>query len=536
MSLALLSTRVFTGDPERPWAEAIGITDNLIVAVGSNQTVKDVLGSGKIEIYELPGRLVTPGLVDAHCHFSHLGLSLLRIDLSDQPSLADCIRLVARKASTAAVGEWLIGQGWNQFKWRDPKEPDRQDLDRAAPDHPAIMYRACGHSAWVNTKALHLAGITRDTPDPPGARIERDPKTGEPTGLLREAGGLVERVMPKPGPEDWQAAILASQQAAFRFGLTQVHTFESLSRWEAMKSLEDEGGLKIRVHHSIQAGDLNRPIPDAFRTGYGSERLWVGHVKLFADGSLGSGTALLHEPYSDDAELGGIAVTPVDDMAESIKQAYGHGFDIAVHAIGDRATSNCLAAIAAGREGIPEAASQRDRIEHVQLIRKEDIHRFKQLGIVASVQPVFLHTDWHVAQQRWGHARCKAGGYAWRTLLDAGIPAQFGSDAPVESINPIYGLHAAVTRKTPSGKPEGGWFPAQRLTLAESISGFTRVAAWTARKENRLGALKEGRLADITVFERDLFEAPSTDWLGIEVEMTIIGGDVVYCKKGDRRQ
>ena len=531
MDLAILSSRIFTGNPRQPWAEAVGIRGNQIVVVGDNRIVQDALNGSNTTILELPGRLVTPGLVDAHCHFSILGRSLLMVDLGRRPSLAVCREHIAEKVAQHPPGEWVLGQGWNQFQWADTREPTCKDLDDLTPAHPAMMTRVCGHTVWVNSLALELAGITRDTPDPPGGKIERDPDTGEPNGLLREARGLIEHVMPKPTLEEWKEAILASQKLSLGFGLTGVHTFESITQWEAMRSLEAEGKLKIRVHHGLQARDLAKVAPLGLRSGYGGQRLWVGHIKLFADGTLGSGTALLHDPYADDALQSGIAVTPVEEMTDSIGLAYEMGFDVAIHSIGDKATTHSLEAIAAGRQHAPAGHSPRDCIEHVQLLRSEDISVFKELGVVASVQPVFLHTDWQVAEKRWGRDRCRIGGYAWRTISDAGIPIQFGSDAPVESNNPLLGLKAAVARQTVDGAPEGGWYPNQKLTLEESLRGFTEVAAWTARKEEYLGSIAAGKWADITVFEKDLFAEPAKDWPSIDVEMTIVDGEIVYRKQ-----
>jgi hypothetical protein len=243
---------------------------------------------------------------------------------------------------------------------------------------------------------------------------------------------------------------------------------------------------------------------------------------------LGSGTALLHEPYADDATQSGIAVTSVEDLQESVEDAYRHGYDVAIHAIGDKAATNCLTAIAGAREKVP--GGRRDRIEHVQLLRPEDVRLFRDLGVVASVQPVFLPTDWRVAETRWGEARCRSGGYVWRSILEAGIPMQFGSDAPVEPNHPLLGLQAAVARQTTRGEPDGGWFPEQQLTLEQAIKGFTEVAAWTARREGELGIIAAGGRADLTVFERDLFHAPVRDWPSVGVEMTLIDGELVHQK------
>ena len=526
MDLIILSARIFTGDLKRPWAEAIGIKDNRIVALGANREVKDALKSRRTTILEMPGRLITPGLVDGHCHFGFLGRSLLTVDLSNQSSLKACRERIRDFAVNCEPDEWIIGTGWNHYQWDEPREPTLDELDDITPLNPAFMVRACGHTVWVNSIALARAGITRQTPDPPGGRIERDPVSGKPNGLLKEARRLIERAIPSPTPEDWKKAILAAQEASLRVGLTAVHSMETLSQWNALKSLEEEGKLQIRVHQSIQGYELEKAVQAGLTPGSGSHRLWIGHVKLYADGSLGAGTALLHEPYSDEPSNSGLAVSTLEDLYDSIRQAYGQGFDVAIHAIGDKAVSQGLEAIRRARMECPGA--RRDRLEHVQLLRTDDIRLFKDLGIVASVQPVFLPTDWTVAERRWGPSRCRSGGYAWKTLLDSGIKTQFGSDAPVEPNNPLFGLHAAVSRQNQQGEPDGGWYPDQRLDLTEGIRGFTQTAAWTSRKEDRLGSLTPGKLADLTIFAQDLYEVPVQEWPDVQVEMTIIDGEIEY--------
>jgi len=528
MELAILSARIFTGDPKKRWAQGLLIQDKRIVEVGSNQEIRTICRNSGTHVLEMPGRLITPGLVDAHCHFGYYGRSLLTIDLSHQPSLTACRQRIRESLTTYKPGEWIIGQGWNEHQWEDAREPTFEDLDDLTPDNPALMFRACGHTVWINSPAMAEAGITRDTIDPPGGRIERDPNTGEPTGLIREARHLIERVMPPTTQEEWKKAILASQEASLRVGLTGVHSFETLEQWEATRALEVEGKLKIRIHHSIQGHELKKALAKEIKPGYGSDRLWIGHIKLYADGTLGSGTALLHEPYNDDTLNLGIAVNSVGELKEKIELAYREGYDVAIHSIGDKATTNCLQAITAAREKFP--GKRRDRIEHLQLLRSQDISLFKELGIVASVQPVFLPTDWSVADKRWGPHRCRSGGYAWRTILEAGIPMQFGSDSPIEPNDPVLGFCAAVTRQTLQGEPPGGWFPEEKLSLEESINSFTQISAWSARKESILGTLTPGKLADLTIFETDLFRVPAASWPSVAVEMTIVGGEVVYQK------
>jgi predicted amidohydrolase YtcJ len=525
MTLALLSARVFTGDPARPWAEAVGIEAGRIAAVGTDAEVLAAL-AGKVETFELPGRLVTPGLVDGHCHFLNYGLYLRRVDLRELPSLAACRERIRDAVRSRAPGEWIVGRGWNHHYWQEQREPHRGDLDDIAPDNPVMMVRACGHSQWLNARALAAAGITRGTVDPPGGRIDRDPATGEPTGMLRELRTFVERVIPPPGLEERCKAALLAQQHALRLGITGAHTCERYAQWEAFAALERDGALKVRIYHLLWPEDLDEAAANGVRPGHGSERLWAGHMKLYADGSLGAGTALLHEPYTDEPGNTGLEVLSLPGLQEKIELGYRRGYDVGIHAIGDKAVTHCLLAIAAARKNCP-GGPHRDRIEHVQTYRPGDLTRFREMGIVGSVQPCFVSTDWCVAEKRWGSARCRTG-YAWRSLKDAGIPLLFGSDAPVEPMDPMLGLQAAVTRQTPEGLPPGGWYPDQRLTLEESLHGFTAAPAWVSRREDRGGVIRPGMWADLTIFSRNLFATPPSEWTSVPVEMTVVNGEVLY--------
>jgi len=528
MDFAIFSTRIFTGNPAQPWAEALKVTAGRVTRVGSNAEVRKDCGKDT-EMLELPGRLVTPGLVDAHCHFVSLGRSFQMVNLRNASSLAEARERIQKATAARKPGEWIIGRGWNHHQWEERREPTRQDLDDIIPDSPAMMVRACGHSIWVNTVALDLAGVTSETPNPAGGQIDKDPVSGEPTGLLREAREIIEAHIPLPSLEARKQMALAAQEDALRSGITGVHTCETLREWEALAALDAEGKLKLRVYHLLPPDDLEKAAEQGITAGSGSDRLWFKQVKLFADGSLGSGTALLHDPYSDDPNDCGIACLEREALEEKIKLAYSRGCDVAIHAIGDLAVTNALQSIAAARRQYP--GEHRDRIEHVQLHRPQDLALFHELGVVASVQPVFTPTDWAPANKRWGQQRCRCA-YAWKSMLRAGLRVQFGSDAPVETINPIYGIHAAVTRQTPTGEPPGGWFPEQKLSLEESITGFTAVAAWSARREDSLGAVAPGKSADLTVFSRDLASLAPAEWPSVEIEMTVVNGEVVYRAEG----
>jgi predicted amidohydrolase YtcJ len=523
MDIAILKSRIYTGEPARPWAEALAVKDGKIAAVGSSAEISGLCGRGTT-VFELPGRLVTPGIVDAHLHFVSFGLYLERVDLRDLTSIAACQERVKAAVAKKRPGEWIIGRGWNEHIWTDRREPDAKDLNDFAPDHPVMLVRCCGHTVWLNAMAMKLTGITRDAADAPGTRIERD-AAGEPIGLCREYRKIIEKVIPPPTLEERKAAALRAQAEALRYGVTGVHTCETLAEWDALAALESEGKLRIRVHHTLPPEEVGKAKARGIELGKGSDRLWFGHVKLFADGTLGSSTALLHAPYADDATTSGLECLTIGEMQERVELAYRHGGEVAVHAIGDLATTNVLNAIEAARKKFP--GTRRDRIEHVQLMHPADFARFRSMDVVASCQPVHLHTDMLVAEKKWGMERCKYG-YAWKAMLKAGMKVQFGSDAPVEHINPLLSFHAAIARQNPTGEPKAGWFPAERLTLEETLHAFTAVPAWVSRKEAMLGVLSPGRVADLSVFADDLAGVAPERLPSVPVEMTVVNGEVAY--------
>ncbi len=524
MDLAILSSSVFTGDPAKPWAEALAIKDGRIALVGTNDAVKAVI-TRETEVHELPGRLLTPGLTDAHSHFLSFGRGLSRVDLSGLPSWEACRTKIRKAAEALPKGAWVVGRGWNQHQWDNPTEPTRRELDDITPENPVMMVRVCGHNLLANSLALSIAGIDRDTEEPPGGKIDRDGETGEPLGLIREARHLIEDHIPPLSREERIEAALAAQEAALRLGLTGVHSLEGLEELETFRELDREGRLKMRIYHLLPADELETAREMGIGPGTDSSRLWRGHAKLFSDGSLGAATALLHDPYNEMEDFRGIPFLETEVLEWKIAKAYSLGWSVAVHAIGDKAVTNTLTAIKGARKTVP--APGRDRVEHIQLHRPEDIELFREMEITASVQPAFVATDYHVAESLWGKERCR-NGYAWKTLMSAGIPLQFGSDSPVEPINPMLGIQAAVTRQTPEGKPEGGWFPEQRLSLETALKGYTLQPAVSSGREADLGSLTPGKLADITIFSKNLFEVPPYRWQEVPVEMTLVQGEILY--------
>jgi hypothetical protein len=526
MDIAILSSKIFTGDPRQPWAEALGIKQNRIAVLGSNSAIKKVCNA-RTRVLDLKGRLVTPGFVDGHAHFVNLGLALMRVDLRNLLSLQACREQIRMAVTKHKPGEWILGRGWNHHQWAEQREPNRFDLDDIAPDNPVMMIRTCGHSIWLNSRALEKTGIRRNTPEPAGGRIDRDAKTGEPTGLVHEARAMLDKHI-TIGKEDLRKAALIAQQEALRFGITGVHSCELLEHWEALNSLYQEEKLKVRIYHMLPVDELSTASRHGIKPGFGNDRLWFGKVKLFADGSMGAATALLHEPYSDDPANRGIAIANAVELQKKIELAYQAEWEVAVHAIGDKGVSNVLDAIAAARQKYPSL--RRDRIEHVQLLKPADLARLRDFHIIASVQPVHLLNDRPTAEQKWGRERCRYA-YAYRSMQQNQIPLLFGSDAPVESINPLLGLQLAVARRSPQWGSIAAWFPQESLSLEESIKSFTHQAAWASYKEESLGTLAPGKWADLTVFEKDLFSLAPEEWSDLKVETTIINGEIVYEKK-----
>jgi hypothetical protein len=524
MELAIYSAKVFTADRSRPYAEAVLIKDGRFAVVGDNAAVK-AAASAEARTLDLAGRLVAPGLVDAHLHFLSFGRTLSRVDLRGLTSIAACREKVAEAAGQLPPGKWILGWGWNHHLWSEGRGPAAADLDDLTPQNPVLLHRMCGHSVWVNTEAMRIAGLDSETVNPPGTEVVRD-ESGRPTGWIKEWDEVIECKLPEETLDELKDFAEAAQAEAIRRGVTGVHSLENLDSFKALAALNDDGKLKIRVHHSLPPDQVDRAVAEGLAK-TDDDRLWFSQVKTFTDGSLGSGTALMHEEYSDEPGQLGIEFNTPEALLDHVTTAYQNGLDVAIHAIGDKALTNAIDALAKGREQFP--GDHRDRIEHLQLFKDADLRRLVDMKIIASVQPVHIMTDWSVAERRWGPER-SVNAYALKSLADAGLRLQMGSDAPVEPIDPKLSLIAAVTRQDMAGQPEGGWRPEQRLSLEEALADFSAPAAFASRREDRLGTISVGKLADLTVFEKDLFDVPPSDWLEVDVEMTVIGGEIVYQK------
>jgi predicted amidohydrolase YtcJ len=522
--LVLLGGTIHTMQPALPRAQAVAIRDGRVAAVGSDADVKSFVGP-RTRVVNLQGKTVTPGLVDGHCHLYGLGASLESLSLRGVDSPEAAGRLVAAVTAQRAAGEWILGRGWDQNRWIPADFPKHTALTEAAPNHPVALSRIDGHALWVNAAAMKAAGITRDTPDPAGGKIYRDAQ-GEPTGVFVDnAMGLVESKIPPDPAAIRERRILRAAQLAVTLGLTGVHEMGIDDATVAVyRALAKENRLPLRVYAYLsgegQIDSLPSRRPDIDSDG--TAMFALRGVKLFADGALGSRGASLLAPYDDDPTNSGLSLMPAAELRRAAQVTASSGFQLAVHAIGDRANREVLDAFEAAAPD--KKGNLRFRVEHAQVIAPEDIPRFARLGVIASMQPTHATSDMPWAEARVGAARIK-GAYAWRAILASGARITFGSDFPVEETSPLLGLYAAVTRQDPKGNPPGGWLPDQRLTLDEALAAFTVEPAYASFVDAHRGRIAPGFVADLTVFGRAL--TPDRGLLEANVAMVIIGGKVV---------
>lgn len=468
-----------------------------------------------------------PGLIDAHGHLYGLGLALETVGLVDTPSFAAIAERVAARAKEIPADEWLLGRGWDQNDWEVRDFPHARDLDAVAPSHRVWLKRIDGHAGLANSAAIRAAGITRDTKDPEGGKIERD-ATGEPTGLfIDNAMNLVEVHIPVVSYEARKRRVLRAAENIAANGLTGMHDAGAdPDTIRAVRELIDEGRFPIRVQLMVSdnAQEVSSWLARGPLVGYG-DRLTVRSVKIYGDGALGSRGAALLAPYSDDPANVGLVVTPQSHIEDVARRGVAAGFQVNTHAIGDRGVRMVIEAY----ERADVKPTDRFRIEHFQIAAPEDIPRAARAGIIASFQPTHATSDMPWAERRLGAERLK-GAYAWRSMLDAGGKLALGSDFPVEAVTPFYGIYSAVTRQDFHGRPPGGWYGGQKLTLEEAIRGFTIDAAWAAFDEQSLGTIEPGKFADFTVVEGDFMAVAPAALHATKPVATIVGGKVVHGK------
>jgi predicted amidohydrolase YtcJ len=520
----LHNARIHTFDPARPQASAILLDGQHIRAIGG----EELLDMGNLtERQDMRGRVILPGLTDAHIHLQEYALSLQALNCEGN-TIPQILHRVEEHLKAAPPGGWVRGHGWNQNDW-DGSWPSAADLDTVAPGNPVYLTAKSLHVGWANSVAMKLAGITQATPEPVDGQIQRDSR-GIPTGLLFEgAVKLIEQAIPEPEPETLATTFRRLLPDLWRVGLTGIHDFGKRTSFQAFQLLRERGELGLRVVKSIPLDLLSQAAGLGLRTGFGDDFLRIGSVKLFADGALGPHTGAMFAGYVDDPQNRGILILNAGQLFEQGRLAVESGLSLAVHAIGDRAVHEVLEGFRRVRayEEEHNLPALRHRIEHVQTIRAEDAGGLAELGLIASMQPIHATSDMDMADRLLGE---RVGlSYAWRTQLQHGARLAFGSDAPVESPNPFLGVHAAVTRRRLDGSPgPDGWVPEQRLTIGEALNGFTFGPAYAAGMEDCLGRLAQGYLADLIVLESDPFICDPAELSAIQPMATMFGGNWVW--------
>jgi predicted amidohydrolase YtcJ len=519
-------TGVGLGQAHGQRATAIAVGEHEIVAVGNDATVLRQKQSGT-RLFDLKGGFVMPGINDAHVHLAYAGQNKLAVDLTGSTSLADMLKRVSTAADHALPGQWLLGGGWDHTLWAGQTLPTGQDLDTVSHGHPAFFVRVDGHIAVANSVALAMSGVTRQTPDPPGSQFDHDAH-GELTGIVRESRALdlIQQHVPPPTHEMRRQAILLAIDDAAAHGVTSVQDNSSWDDFLVYQELEREGGLKVRITEWLRFED---PVTllEAHRAAHpaADRMLHTGMLKGFMDGSLGSRTAALLAPYADDPGNSGLPRYQQAQLDAMTKERVAAGFQIGFHAIGDRAVEMALNAFAAAARNVADFPAKRERIEHSQVVEPQDIPRYKALGVVASMQPSHLLTDMNWAEARLGPQRARHA-YGWKAFLDAGVPLAFGTDYPVEPINPFRGIYAGVTRSNEAATRS--YFPQDKLTIGQVLLAYTQGSAYAEFSDTYKGRLAPGFVADFVVLDRDLTTAGAREILKARVLRTVVDGQTVY--------
>ncbi len=536
VDLIALHGKIWTENPQQPEAEAIAVSGHRILAVGRDNEIRQLAGP-HTKILDLGDRRLIPGVNDAHVHFFWGGQGLASVQLRDVTSRQQFQQRIAEYARSRPAGEWIAVGNWDEQKWNPVELPTHDWIDAVTPENPVWVNRSDGHMTLANALAMKLAGISKNTPDVPGGVIVRD-KEGNPTGIFKDAAkDLVERVIPLPTDAQVDAALLAAQQYALDNGVTSVQDMGFTGAHGAdlqalvvrgYQRLIAGGKWKVRVSARFPLSAYRRVSDLGITTNFGNDTLVIGSLKAFADGSLGSGTAWFFQPFDDEPNNSG---APTDELAHAetffanLKAADQGGLAIATHAIGDRANKTILDLYARlERENGPR--DRRLRIEHAQHLRPEDIPRFAQLKVIASVQPYHAIDDGRWAEKRIGHKRAETT-YAFRSLLDAGTTLAFGSDWFVAPINPFEGIYAATTRRTLDGKNPNGWIPAQKISVAEAVHAYTVGSAYAESQDKIKGSIEAGKLADFVVLSQDIFHLDPVQIQKVKPEVVVVGGEIV---------
>lgn len=533
--LILFNGDLYTQDVDLPRGQAVAFGAGRIIAVGTDEEIK-TLAAPSTRVIDLAGRLVLPGMMDSHFHYYDWAMGRKHLTLADVSSFAELLERVREVVHKTQPNAWILGQGWNEADWPENRMPSRNELDAVAPSHPVLLWRCDLHLAVANSRALEQAGINDQTPDPPEGAIERD-SSGRPTGVLRErAANLVKEVVAQPDETVLADAMRDGIEILHSLGVTGLHDARlmgeiqgahTLRAWQRLRS---SGELALRCWVSIPGESLDEAIALGLKTGFGDNYLRIGHVKFFADGGMGARTAWLLEPYSD-AQCG-MPLIPVDQLGDAVDRADRAGLAVMIHAIGDRANREVVTLFEKlearrGEEQPPRLGPPvAHRIEHLQLVRPEDLRRLARLGVVACVQPNNMIIDINMIDESVGTRSRWA--YPFRDIIDAGVPVLFSSDCPVCDPNPLKGIHATVTRQRKDGTPSGGWHPNQRITVEEAVRGFTMAPAAAYGLGHQLGSITPGKLADVIVLDRNIYTIEPMDIHEAQVDMTVFDGKVVF--------
>lgn len=530
--LILTNGRIYTVDQTRPIVSALAVRGGRVVFVGSDAEAR-ATARGGARVIDLRGNTVIPGIVDAHAHLLGLGTSLRRVNLAGSASYEEVIERVTAWARKAKPGEWILGRGWDQTRWPTTAFPTHDALSRALPDNPVVLTRVDGHALLANAKAMELARVNAQTADPSGGRIMRSP-SGAPSGVFVDnAQDLIRRVVPSSSRDEKRKAILAAIDECNRWGLVGVHDAGADASTVAIyEELARAGSYNLRNYVMLSdPGDVPAALRNPYlrrgpQNGLYGGHLWIRAVKLYSDGALGSRGAALLAPYADEPSNSGLLVSKPEHIRAMAEMALRRGFQVNVHAIGDRGNRIALDAFEAALRTVP-TANHRFRVEHAQVISPEDIPRFARLGVIPSMQATHQTSDMRWAEARVGPQRIR-GGYAWRSLLNTGVVIPSGTDFPVEEVNPLLTFHAAVTRQDAANSPPGGWYPDQKMTREEALQSMTIWPAFAGFQEAVMGSLTPGKYADFVILDRDIMRVPETEILSTRVLSTWIGGKRVY--------
>ncbi len=537
--IAYVNGKVYTVDQGFSIVTAFAVSGDRFLAAGSDGQIRS-LCTKDTEIVDLKGRVVVPGLIDSHLHINNTGAMKLELDVVSKQR-QEIIGLVAQAHEKAQPGEWIVGRGWINDEWPDSTFPTKEELDAVSPDIPVYLKRACGHAAWVNSKAFEAVGVTADTPSPVGGEYLRKPD-GSLWGVVTDqAQDPFNKAIPPYNKEQLQRIVMLAQEGFFAAGLTTVHDAGTAEEWiQAWEELYQRHELKLRIYASMRV--IGRPnyeelysgsmefFKKGLRIGKYDNRLTARAYKISCDGSLGARSAWMLEDYTDRPGHKGNGKWTNEELYSVLYQARRSGFQTWCHAIGDGANRQCLDVYERLLQELPDQDA-RLRIEHAQILAPEDIGRFRELGVIPTHQTVFLRTDKKVAEARLGAERIK-GAYAWRTLIDQGNPVPNGTDSPVESYNPFLSMYCAVSRKDEHGQPEGGWYPGEAMTREEALRSYTTWGAYAGFEEQLKGSIEPGKLADFVVIDRDLMTCPEQEIKDIQVIKTILGGETVYERAG----